>query len=114
MNGAHWNRKVIYQGLSSGGFATMATLLLRSVSTRSGYSTAYVLNERPPLNRPVILFPRMVTSVTSPCSTLEIKSLNFTSSSGDWFGGLNRLNSNSMKRQTTTQKIKFLTREFIP
>src|SRR5438105_11825021 len=56
----------------------------------------------------------MVTSLISPRSTLEIKSLNLMSSSGDWPGMLKRLNSKIMKRPTTTQKIKFLAREFIP
>src|SRR2546421_4287680 len=104
----------MYQGLSSGGLATIVTLLFRSVSTKSGYSTAYVLKERPSFRIPLILFPRMVTSLISPRSTLEIKSLNLMSSSGDCPGMLKRLNSKIMKRPTTTQKIKFLAREFIP
>src|SRR2546425_243992 len=55
----------------------------------------------------------MVTSRTSPCSTLLTNSLNLTSSSGDCPWKVKRLNNRIMNRPTTTQKMRFFTREFI-
>src|SRR5437773_10200122 len=55
----------------------------------------------------------MVTSRTSLCSTLLTNSLNLTSSSGDCPWKVKRLNNRIMNRPTTTQKMRFFTREFI-
>ena len=41
-NGPHVTRKVMYQGLSSGGFASICTSFSRSTFTKSGYSAVNV------------------------------------------------------------------------
>src|SRR5439155_1372752 len=56
---------------------------------------------------------REVTIRTSLCSTLLTNSLNLTSSSGDCPWKVKRLNNRIMNRPTTTQKMRFFTREFI-
>jgi hypothetical protein len=105
--------RVMYQGLSSIGFAVIRIFLLRSVLTRSGSSGAYVRNDFFSFPALSVYFPliscplMMVTSITIPESTAASNSEKGISSYST-FCALKVLKRKTIARAMIIHRARFL------